>query len=239
MKHLGAELVEVEPGQATIRVTFRHELTQQHNYFHAGVSGAIADSACGYAAYTRMPTGSSVLTVESKYWDIPFRLTDNLCDINRALEMNNLTSNAAIVEKARTLYEGREAIYCEHGVLRVRVNRVYTGSPCVNITSDVIGCLAFDLEEIPTQGLPVWVRREPPLGPHPLRWTISTNLETRLFPRYLGSPPYVGWSLYFATALVREVVGMATNSDGNDALDLYLKIRRHIDDDTMKLSRAK
>jgi len=64
MKHLGAELVEVEPGQATIRVAFRDELTQQHNYFHAGVSGAIADSACGYAAYTLMPTGSSVLTVE-------------------------------------------------------------------------------------------------------------------------------------------------------------------------------
>lgn len=66
MKHLGAELVEVEPGQATIRVAFRGELTQQHNYFHAGVSGAIADSACGYAAYTLMPTGSSVLTVEYK-----------------------------------------------------------------------------------------------------------------------------------------------------------------------------
>ena len=66
MKHLGAELVLVEPGRATIRVTFRDELTQQHNYFHAGVSGAIADSACGYAAYTLMPTGSSVLTVEYK-----------------------------------------------------------------------------------------------------------------------------------------------------------------------------
>ena len=37
MKHLGAELVEVEPGQATIRVTFRDELTQQHNYLQAGV----------------------------------------------------------------------------------------------------------------------------------------------------------------------------------------------------------
>jgi len=66
MQHLGAELVEVEPGQATIRVPFRGELTQQHNYFHAGVSGAIRDSACGYAAYTLMPTGSSVLTVEYK-----------------------------------------------------------------------------------------------------------------------------------------------------------------------------
>jgi len=47
-------------------VPFREELTQQHSYFHAGVSGTIADSACGYAAYTLMPADSSVLTVEYK-----------------------------------------------------------------------------------------------------------------------------------------------------------------------------
>jgi uncharacterized protein (TIGR00369 family) len=66
MKHFGAELAEVGPGRAEIRVPFRTELTQQHGYFHAGVSGAIADSACGYAAYTLMAADSSVLTVEYK-----------------------------------------------------------------------------------------------------------------------------------------------------------------------------
>lgn len=66
MKHLGAELVSLEPGRAEIRVPFRSELTQQHDYFHAGVTGAVADSACGYAAYTLMPADSSVLTVEYK-----------------------------------------------------------------------------------------------------------------------------------------------------------------------------
>lgn len=66
MKHLGAELASLGPGSAEIRVRYRTELTQQHSYFHAGVSGAIADSACGYAAYTLMPKDSSVLTVEYK-----------------------------------------------------------------------------------------------------------------------------------------------------------------------------
>jgi uncharacterized protein (TIGR00369 family) len=66
MKHLGARLAELGPGHAEIRVPYRVELTQQHNYFHAGVSGTIADSACGYAAYTLMPVDSSVLTVEYK-----------------------------------------------------------------------------------------------------------------------------------------------------------------------------
>jgi len=66
MKNLGAELADLGAGSAEIRVPFRMELTQQHGYFHAGVSGAIADSACGYAAYTLMPADSSVLTVEYK-----------------------------------------------------------------------------------------------------------------------------------------------------------------------------
>lgn len=66
MKHLGARIAELHPGHVEIRAPHRRELTQQHNYFHAGVSGAIADSACGYAAYTLMPADSSVLTVEYK-----------------------------------------------------------------------------------------------------------------------------------------------------------------------------
>jgi len=66
MKHLGARLAVLGPGHAEIRAPFRAELTQQHGYFHAGVSGTIADSACGYAAYTLMPADSSVLTVEYK-----------------------------------------------------------------------------------------------------------------------------------------------------------------------------
>jgi uncharacterized protein (TIGR00369 family) len=66
MRHLGAELVSLEPGGAMIRVPFRGELTQQHGYFHAGVTGAIADCACGYAAYTLMAADASVLTVEYK-----------------------------------------------------------------------------------------------------------------------------------------------------------------------------
>ncbi len=66
MAHLGARITELRKGYVEIRASYRPELTQQHNYFHAGVSGAIADSACGYAAYSLMPVDSSVLTVEYK-----------------------------------------------------------------------------------------------------------------------------------------------------------------------------
>lgn len=66
MMHLGAEISALRPGYCEIRAPFRNELSQQNGYFHAGVSGAIADSACGYAAFSLAPLGSSVLTVEYK-----------------------------------------------------------------------------------------------------------------------------------------------------------------------------
>ncbi|PZA11270.1 DUF4442 domain-containing protein [Rhodopseudomonas palustris] len=66
MRHLGAAIHEVRRGLVTIRMPFRPELSQQHGYFHAGGTSAIADSAGGYAAYTMFPEDSSVLTVEFK-----------------------------------------------------------------------------------------------------------------------------------------------------------------------------
>jgi uncharacterized protein (TIGR00369 family) len=66
MRYLGAEVTALGPGECEIKVPYRQEMTQQHGYFHAGVVAAIADSACGYAAYGLMPATSSVLTVEYK-----------------------------------------------------------------------------------------------------------------------------------------------------------------------------
>ena len=66
MTYLGCRVVSVAPGRVEIEVPFRDELTQQHSFFHAGVTGSIVDSACGYAAFTLMPVGYSVLTVEYK-----------------------------------------------------------------------------------------------------------------------------------------------------------------------------
>lgn len=66
MAHLGARLEKVEPGLVEISLPFRRELSQQHLYFHAGVVATIADSSAGYAAFSLMPPGSSVLSIEFK-----------------------------------------------------------------------------------------------------------------------------------------------------------------------------
>ncbi|MBI2316123.1 MAG: PaaI family thioesterase [Betaproteobacteria bacterium] len=66
MALIGARLGRVAPGVVEIELPFRADLTQQHGYFHAGMTSAIADSAGGYAAYSLFPADSSVLTVEYK-----------------------------------------------------------------------------------------------------------------------------------------------------------------------------
>jgi len=66
MTLIGAELVEVGPGRCEIHLPFRDDLTQQNNYFHAGIVSTLVDSAGGYAGFSLMPAGSDVLTVEYK-----------------------------------------------------------------------------------------------------------------------------------------------------------------------------
>ena len=66
MHTLGAEIRSIEPGRVVLQCAFRPELAQQNGFFHAGVLTSLADSACGYAALTRMPAGADVLSVEFK-----------------------------------------------------------------------------------------------------------------------------------------------------------------------------
>jgi uncharacterized protein (TIGR00369 family) len=60
------ELSRVEAGVVEITLPYRPDLAQQHGYLHAGIVTTIADSACGYAAYSLMPPETEVLSVEFK-----------------------------------------------------------------------------------------------------------------------------------------------------------------------------
>lgn len=66
MTLIGAQLVELRPGYCEIHLPWREDLTQQHGFFHAGIISTAVDSAAGYAGFTLMPAGSSVLSVEFK-----------------------------------------------------------------------------------------------------------------------------------------------------------------------------
>lgn len=66
MAMMGASLGIVAPGEVDVVLPFRDDLTQQDGFIHAGIVAAIADSACGYAAYSLMPASARVLSIEFK-----------------------------------------------------------------------------------------------------------------------------------------------------------------------------
>ena len=109
MRHLGAELAHIGPGQVDIVLPHRAELTQQHGYFHAGATTAIADSAGGYAAYTVFPEGTEVLTVEFKV---------NLLAPARG---DRLEARGTVLKSGRTLTICRFEVYASHASERVLV----------------------------------------------------------------------------------------------------------------------
>jgi uncharacterized protein (TIGR00369 family) len=61
---LGVTVEQLAPGYAELGLVSRADLTQQHGFVHAGALTTIADSACGYAAYTGFPEDRDVLTVD-------------------------------------------------------------------------------------------------------------------------------------------------------------------------------
>ncbi len=66
MALVGAEMSALKPGYCELVTTKRHDLTQQHGFFHGGLVVSLADSAAGYAAYSLFPENSTVLTVDLK-----------------------------------------------------------------------------------------------------------------------------------------------------------------------------
>jgi uncharacterized protein (TIGR00369 family) len=66
MATIGARLLRIAPGEADVELAMRDDLVQQHGFLHAGVLASAADSACGYAALTLMPSDAAVLSVEFK-----------------------------------------------------------------------------------------------------------------------------------------------------------------------------
>jgi uncharacterized protein (TIGR00369 family) len=106
MTLIGAELTRVEPGVIEITLPYRTDLTQQHGYVHAGIITTIADSACGYAAYTLMPPGSDVLAVEFKV------------NLMRPAKGETFVAGAEVIKSGRTLTVVRADVHALTGEQR-------------------------------------------------------------------------------------------------------------------------
>jgi uncharacterized protein (TIGR00369 family) len=102
MALIGASLTLVEPGSVEIDLPFRDDLTQQKGFVHGGILGMIADTACGYAAFSLMPAGCSLVTVEYKI---------NIL----APARGSLVARGEVVRPGRTLTVARAEVYARDG----------------------------------------------------------------------------------------------------------------------------
>ena len=66
MRTLGMSIARLEPGEVDLSMPYSTDWTQQNGFVHAGIITAGLDSACGIAAFTLMPPGCDILTVEFK-----------------------------------------------------------------------------------------------------------------------------------------------------------------------------
>jgi uncharacterized protein (TIGR00369 family) len=99
MELIGTSLTLIEPGVVEITLPYRQDLTQQNGYLHAGIVTTIADSACGYAAFSLMPEGSGVLSVEFKV------------NLLRPAKGENFLARAEVIKAGRTLTVVRADVF--------------------------------------------------------------------------------------------------------------------------------
>jgi uncharacterized protein (TIGR00369 family) len=105
MTTIGASITHIGPGEVTIELPFRVEITQQHGFVHAGVVTTIVDNACGYAALSLMPPAAAVLTVEYKVNFLSPAVGDKL------------------VARGRVLRPGRTLMVCLGEVVAITAGR--------------------------------------------------------------------------------------------------------------------
>ena len=100
---IGGELTRVEPGVVEIALRYREDLTQQDGFVHAGIVATIADSACGYAAYSLMPPESEVLAVEFKV------------NLLRPAKGETFVARAEVIKPGKTLTVVRADVFATTG----------------------------------------------------------------------------------------------------------------------------
>jgi len=109
MKLIGANITEVAPGYCAIALSPRPDISQQHGFVHAGIVGAIVDTAGGYAGFTLFPEEASVLTVEFKL------------NLLAPAKGERILAEGFVVKPGRTLAITRGEVHAEDGGKRTLV----------------------------------------------------------------------------------------------------------------------
>lgn len=124
MSTLGVEILHLAPGEVDLGLLHRPDLTQQHGYFHGGVTATIADSAAGYAALSLYPIGTGVLTTEFKI------------NFLRPAEGGRLLARGRVIKPGRTLTVCQSDIYGERNGRETHVGTLLLSMICLEGLQD-------------------------------------------------------------------------------------------------------
>ena len=102
MHLIGAFVSALAPGYCEVTLPVSEKVTQQHGFVHGGITGMIADSAAGYAAFSLMPADSSPLTVEYK------------------INMLNPAHGEKLVARAQVLKSGKTLVVTRGDVFAIK-----------------------------------------------------------------------------------------------------------------------
>jgi uncharacterized protein (TIGR00369 family) len=90
-KLFGFELEAATPGRAVLRMRVRRGHRQVHGVVHGGILASLADTAGGMAAYTVVPRGTRLATVEMKI------------NYLEAVQRGDLLAEARVLRRGRNL----------------------------------------------------------------------------------------------------------------------------------------
>ena len=124
MATLGVMIEHLAPGEVDLALLHRPNLTQQHGYFHAGVTATLADSAAGYAALSLYPQGTGVLTTEFKI------------NLLRPAEGQRLVARGRVIKPGRTLTICRSDVYGTRDGRETHVATLLLSMICVEGLAD-------------------------------------------------------------------------------------------------------
>jgi len=101
MQTLGARIERVVRGEVELSMPWSDAVTQQHGFFHGGAVGALADTACGYAALSVVADGEAGLTAEYKI------------NLLSPAQGERLVAVARVLKPGRTLVVAQGDVYVE------------------------------------------------------------------------------------------------------------------------------
>jgi uncharacterized protein (TIGR00369 family) len=124
MQTIGARIAALSPGRCEIELPYRRDLCQQHGFLHAGITTTIADSAAGYAAFSLMPAGASVLTVEFKV------------NLLAPAAGERFLARGAVIKPGRTLTVAESEVVAISGDRRAPVAQMLATMMCLTDMAD-------------------------------------------------------------------------------------------------------